>query len=111
MDVFRNNAVFLRERQLKLEKVKATQQHIEEFMKQQAEWRRMEQEKAEAENQRIREFLNHRENVEESRMAKIKERERGKEHLHKIVKTPYFIDNSNTFIYLLYKLTQNNICH
>lgn len=76
-----------RERQLKLEKVKATQQHIEEFKRQQAEWRRMEQEKMEAENRRIMEFANRQQQMEESRMAKIREREEAKENLHKLVET------------------------
>lgn len=76
-----------RERQLKLEKVRATQQHIEEFRRQQAAWRRMEQEKMEAENRRIVEFASRQQQMEESRNAKIKEREDAKEHLHQIVKT------------------------
>lgn len=76
-----------RERQLKLEKVRATQQHIEEFKRQQAEWRRMEQEKIEAENRHIMEFASRQQQMEEIRMAKIREREEAKENLHKIVET------------------------
>lgn len=88
-----------RERQLKLEKVKATQQHIEEFKRQQAEWRRMEHERMEAENRRIMEFVSHQEQTKETRVAKIREREEAKEHLQKIVETPFF--NAHTFICLL----------
>lgn len=78
-----------RERQLKLEKVRATQQHIEEFKRQQAEWRRMEQEKMEAENRRIVEFVSRREHEEKTRMAKIRERDEAKEHLLKLVETTF----------------------
>lgn len=76
-----------RGRQLKLQKVKATQQDIEEFKQQQAEWRRMEQEKVEAENRRIKEFASQQKQMEETRMAKIKEREQAKDHLYKMVNT------------------------
>lgn len=84
-----------RERQLKLEKVRATQQHIEEFKRQQAEWRRMEQEQMEAENRRIMEFASHQQHMEETRMAKMRAKDEAKEHLRKIVenfsskKTPH----------------------
>lgn len=88
-----------RERQLKLEKVRATQQHIEEFKRQQIKWRCMEQEKMEAENRRIMEFANRQQQMEESRMAKIREREEAKENLHKIVETTLLIPNSLSFIY------------
>ncbi|XP_035483548.2 meiosis-specific nuclear structural protein 1-like isoform X1 [Scophthalmus maximus] len=71
------------ERQLKLEKVRATKQHIEEFKRQQAEWRRMEQEKVEAENRRIVEFASHQQHMEDGRMAKIQEMEEAKEKLYK----------------------------
>uniref|UniRef100_A0A3Q3GRW1 Meiosis-specific nuclear structural protein 1 n=1 Tax=Labrus bergylta TaxID=56723 RepID=A0A3Q3GRW1_9LABR len=73
------------ERQLKLEKVRATQQHIEEFKRQQIEWRRMEQEQMEEENRRIREYASHQRHMEEAKMAKIREREEAKEHLQKIL--------------------------
>uniref|UniRef100_A0A3Q3XF62 Meiosis-specific nuclear structural protein 1 n=1 Tax=Mola mola TaxID=94237 RepID=A0A3Q3XF62_MOLML len=73
------------ERQLKLEQVRATRGHIEEFKRQQTEWRRMEQERMEAENRRIMEFVSRQAQVEESRVAKMREREAAKEHLHKIL--------------------------
>lgn len=76
-----------RERQMKLEKVRATQQEIEEFKKQQAEWRCLEQERMEAENRRIMEFMNLKELDEESRTAKIREREEAMGRIHKMVET------------------------
>lgn len=79
-----------RERQLKLEKVKATQQHIEEFKRQQAEWRRMEQEQMEAENRRIMEYASRQQQKEANQMAKNKEREEAKEKLHKLVHKCFF---------------------
>ena len=78
-----------RERQLKLEKVRATQQYIEEFQKQQAEWRRLEREKIEAENRRIREFSSYQQQMEETRMAKIHEREQAKQHLQQMVRSVF----------------------
>lgn len=47
----------------------------------------MEQEKTEAENRRIMEFASQQEHAKETRMAKIREREEAKEHLHKLVET------------------------
>lgn len=88
-----------RERQLKLEKVRATQQHIEEFKRQQAEWRRMERERMEAENKRIMEFVSHQERMEETRKAQNREREEAKEILHKIVETTFF--TAHTFLCVL----------
>lgn len=54
----------------------------------------------EAENRRIVEFASHQKHMEETRMAKIREREEAKENLHKIVETPFFL-NAHTFICLL----------
>ncbi|MED6233907.1 hypothetical protein ATANTOWER_018955 [Ataeniobius toweri] len=73
------------ERQLKLEKVKATHQDMEEFKRQQAEWRSMEQKRTEAENRRIMEFVRQRQHMEEIRMNQMKEREEAKEHRHKML--------------------------
>ncbi|KAM4630463.1 uncharacterized protein ACJ7VT_000159 [Polymixia lowei] len=73
------------ERQLKVEKMRTTQQYIEEFKRQQAEWRRMEQAKMEAENRRIMEFASYQQQMEESRIAKVQEREQAKQHLHKML--------------------------
>ncbi|XP_078540731.1 meiosis-specific nuclear structural protein 1 [Lissotriton helveticus] len=66
------------ERQLKLEKMSATQRYIEEFKLQQAEWRRMERHKMEAENQKILEFANMQQRREQDRMAEVREREQRK---------------------------------
>lgn len=73
------------ELQLQLDKVTATQRYIEDFKKQQAEWRRMEREKVEAENRRIIEFAQYQQMKEEDRMAKVREREQAKEILHKML--------------------------
>lgn len=81
------NKFSCRERQMKLEKVRATQQEIEEFKKQQAEWRCLEQERMEAENRRIMEFMNLKELDEESKTAKIREREEAMDRIHKMVET------------------------
>uniref|UniRef100_A0A8C1VSN9 Meiosis-specific nuclear structural protein 1 n=1 Tax=Cyprinus carpio TaxID=7962 RepID=A0A8C1VSN9_CYPCA len=74
-----------RELQLRLEKVVATQRYIEDFKKQQAEWRHLEREKVEAENRRIIEFAHYQQRKEEDRMAKVREREQAKENLHKML--------------------------
>lgn len=79
-------SLIYRELQLRLEKVTATQRYIEDFKKQQAEWRRMEREKVEAENRRIIEFAQYQQRKEEDRMAKVREREQAKETLHKMVR-------------------------
>lgn len=73
-----------------MEKVRATQQHIDDFKRQQAEWRRMEQERMEEENRRIMEFVARQQNMEEDRMAKIREREEAKDHLLKTVEINSF---------------------
>lgn len=73
---------------MKLEKIKATQQEIEEFKRQQEEWRCSERERTEAENKRIVEFMNLKQQEEETRMEKMREREEAKEHLRKAVQTP-----------------------
>lgn len=80
-----------------MEKVRATQQHIEEFKRQQAEWRRMEQEQMEAENRRIMEFASHQQHMEETRMAKMRERDEAKEQLRKIVEN-FFSKNTHTSV-------------
>ncbi|KAM9408296.1 uncharacterized protein KZ484_026090 [Pholidichthys leucotaenia] len=73
------------ERQLKLEKVRATQQHIEEFKRQQEEWKRMEQERMAAENRRIMEFARQQQHIQEDRKSKSREKEKAKENLHKML--------------------------
>lgn len=70
---------------MKLEKIRATQQEIEEFKRQQLEWRRLEQERMQAENERIREFMNLKQHEEETRVAKMRAREEAKEQLRKTV--------------------------
>lgn len=65
--------------------VTATQRHIEEFKKQQAEWRSLEREKMEEENQRILEYAKYQERKEADRMASARQRETAKENLYKMV--------------------------
>ncbi|XP_054627345.1 meiosis-specific nuclear structural protein 1 [Dunckerocampus dactyliophorus] len=69
------------QQQLKLERVRATQQHIEEFQRQQAEWRRLEKERMEEENRRIKEFASKQQKSAEDWMAKIREREEAIQHM------------------------------
>lgn len=76
-----------REQQLKLEKIRATQQHIEEFKRQRDEWRRQERERMEAENRRIMEFVSNQDTKKETRMNEMREREEAKENLRKQVET------------------------
>lgn len=57
-------------------------------MRQQAEWRRLEQERTEAENRRIVEFASQRQQMEETKIEKIREREVAKENLYKTVEAP-----------------------
>lgn len=79
---------FSRKHELRLETVTATQRYIEEFKKQQAEWRRLEREKMEEENRRILEYAKYQERKEEDRMASVRQREATKEKLHKLVGEP-----------------------
>lgn len=65
--------------------VTATQRHIEEFKKQQAEWRSLESEKMEEENRRILEYAKYQERKEADRMASARQRETAKENLYKMV--------------------------
>lgn len=55
----------------------------------------MEQEKMEGENKRIMEFASQQEQLEETRMAKIREREEAKEHLHKLVEITFYLYSFN----------------
>ncbi|KAG7230493.1 hypothetical protein INR49_024602 [Caranx melampygus] len=57
------------ERQLTLEKVRATQQHIDEFKRQQAEWRTWDREDG-GENRRIMEFVALSKKIEEERQQR-----------------------------------------
>lgn len=77
---------FHRQQQLRMEKVLATQRHIEEFREQQAEWRRMERERMEEENQRIMEYACHQQQREEDKMAKVRVQEEEKQNLQKMVR-------------------------
>uniref|UniRef100_A0A663LXT7 Meiosis-specific nuclear structural protein 1 n=1 Tax=Athene cunicularia TaxID=194338 RepID=A0A663LXT7_ATHCN len=69
------------EKQLKLDKMRATQMYIEEFKKEQAIWRRRKLEEMEEENRKITEFANIQRQREEDRMAKVRETEEKKQRL------------------------------
>ncbi|XP_017313838.1 meiosis-specific nuclear structural protein 1 isoform X1 [Ictalurus punctatus] len=71
--------------ELRLEMVTATQRYIQEFKRQQAEWKRLEREKMEEENRRILEYTKYQERKEEDRMANARQRETAKESLHKLL--------------------------
>ncbi|NXS99905.1 MNS1 protein, partial [Jacana jacana] len=73
------------ERQLKLEKIRATQAYIEEFKKEQANWRRRKQEEMEEENRKIMEFANIQRQREEDRMAKVRDAEEKKQRLQSTI--------------------------
>lgn len=79
------HAFCLRERQLKLEKVKASRQQMEELKREQAEWRRMEQKRIEEENRRIMEFARQQQHTEETRRNQMRQWEEAKEYRHKMV--------------------------
>ncbi|XP_034045061.1 meiosis-specific nuclear structural protein 1 [Thalassophryne amazonica] len=72
-------------RQLKMEKALATQQEIEEFQRQQAAWRQMEQKRMEAENRRIMEFANYKEDFEKILSTKTRERAEARQQFQKMV--------------------------
>lgn len=90
-----------RERQLKLEKVQATKQQIDEFKREQAKWKLLEQEKIEAENRRIMAFMKQQQDAEESRKTRMKEREEAKQQIQKMVTKKLF--------YLLILSMSNNL--
>ncbi|XP_010217626.1 PREDICTED: meiosis-specific nuclear structural protein 1 [Tinamus guttatus] len=73
------------EKQLKLEKMRATQAYIEEFKKEQALWRRRKREEMEEENRKIVEFANMQRQREEDRMAKVRESEEKKQRLQSMI--------------------------
>ncbi|NXT57095.1 MNS1 protein, partial [Pluvianellus socialis] len=73
------------EKQLKLDKMRATQTYIEEFKKEQAIWRRRKQEEMEEENRKIMEFANIQQQREEDRMAKVRDTEEKKQRLQSTI--------------------------
>ncbi|XP_053898524.1 meiosis-specific nuclear structural protein 1 [Malaclemys terrapin pileata] len=73
------------ERQLKLEKMRATQRYIEEFKNEQAIWRRKKREEMEEENRKIVEFANMQQEREEDRMAKAQASEERKQKLQNMI--------------------------
>ncbi|XP_075753421.1 meiosis-specific nuclear structural protein 1 [Pelodiscus sinensis] len=73
------------EKQLKLDKMRATQRYIEEFKKEQAIWRRKKREEMEEENRKIMVFANMKQQREEDRMAKAQASEERKQKLQNMI--------------------------
>ncbi|XP_019389064.1 PREDICTED: meiosis-specific nuclear structural protein 1 [Crocodylus porosus] len=73
------------EKQLKLEKVRATQRYIEEFKIQQDKWQRKKSEEMEEENKKIMEFANLQRQREEGWKAKVRASEEIKEKLQNMI--------------------------
>ncbi|XP_060767134.1 meiosis-specific nuclear structural protein 1 [Neoarius graeffei] len=73
------------EHERRLAMVTATQRYIQEYKKQQAEWKRLEREKIEEENRRILEYTEYQERKEEDRLASVRQREMVKEKLLKLL--------------------------
>lgn len=86
------SSAFHREKQLKLDKIRATQAYIEEFKKEQAIWRRRKQEEMEEENRKIMEFASMQQQREEDRMAKVRDTEERKQRLQSMVSKPETVD-------------------
>lgn len=74
-----------REKQRKLDKIRETQTYIEEFIKEQAIWRKRKQEEMEEENRKIMEFANMQRQREDDRMAKVRDTEEKKQKVHNMV--------------------------
>ena len=64
-----------RERELALQKQKATQRFIEDFKRAREQWKELEKQRMEEENRRILEFAQQQQSREMERMAKKKEKE------------------------------------
>ncbi|RLW03520.1 hypothetical protein DV515_00006309 [Chloebia gouldiae] len=73
------------EKQRKLDKIRETQTYIEEFIKEQAIWRKRKQEEMEEENRKIMEFANMQQQREDSWMAKVRDIEEKKQRIQNMV--------------------------
>ncbi|NXB60668.1 MNS1 protein, partial [Struthidea cinerea] len=73
------------EKQRKLDKIKETQTYIEEFIKEQAIWRKRKQEEMEEENRKIMEFANMQRQREDDWMAKVRDTEEKKQRVQNMV--------------------------
>ncbi|NWI78228.1 MNS1 protein, partial [Dryoscopus gambensis] len=73
------------EKQRKLDKIKETQMYIEEFIKEQAIWRKRKQEEMEEENRKIMEFANMQRQREDDWMAKVRDTEEKKQRVQNMV--------------------------
>ncbi|NXQ53764.1 MNS1 protein, partial [Anthoscopus minutus] len=73
------------EKQRKLDKIRETQTYIEEFIKEQAIWRKRKQEEMEEENRKIMEFANIQRQREDDWMAKVRDTEEKKQRVQKML--------------------------
>lgn len=78
-------SIFYREKQRKLDKIRETQTYIEEFIKEQAIWRKRKQEEMEEENRKIMEFANMQRQREDDRMARVRDTEEKKQKVLNMV--------------------------
>lgn len=65
--------------------MRETQTYIEEFIKEQALWRKRKQEEMEEENRKIMEFANMQQQREDDRMAKVRDTEEKKQRVQNMV--------------------------
>ncbi|NXF02237.1 MNS1 protein, partial [Smithornis capensis] len=73
------------EKQRKLDKIRETQKHIEEFIKEQDTWRRRKKEEMEEENRKILEFANMQQQREDDRAAKVRDTEEKKQRVQNMI--------------------------
>lgn len=91
-------SIFHREKQLKSDKIRATQTYIEEFKKEQAIWRRRKQEEMEEENRKIREFASMQQQREEDWRAKVQDTEERKQRLQSMVSKTETVEKNYTLL-------------
>uniref|UniRef100_A0A8C5JLF9 Meiosis-specific nuclear structural protein 1 n=1 Tax=Junco hyemalis TaxID=40217 RepID=A0A8C5JLF9_JUNHY len=72
-------------KQRKLDKIRETQTYIEEFIKEQAIWRKRKQEEMEEENRKIMEFANMQRQREDDWMAKVRDSEEKKQRVQNML--------------------------
>lgn len=86
-------SIFYREKQRKLDKMRETQTYIEEFIKEQAIWRKRKQEEMEEENRKIMEFANMQRQREDDWMAKVRDTEEKKQKVQNTVSKSEIVEN------------------
>ncbi|NWI54368.1 MNS1 protein, partial [Calyptomena viridis] len=73
------------EKQRKLDKIRQTQMYIEEFIKEQAIWRKRKKEEMEEENRKIMEFASMQQQRKDDRMAKVRDTEEKKQRVQNMI--------------------------